>query len=213
MRRNHEMRSVTRPALSELTTDARARADGGAEPPVVEPANVRHDFRETMAHFPAPVTVVATSGREGPVGCTASAVLSLSLDPPSLLLSLRAVGRTAREIVRTGRFAVSALSKENAELAETFASTAAARRFDGVGYRLQDGQPVLRQAASAVVCSVTQTAHFEDHLLIAGEVLWSTYDPVQTPVIRLRRNYVPVAEPELGLLGVCGSHQKEIHHA
>lgn len=162
--------------------------DGAGGDPGVD---VRQDFVATMAHLPSLVTVVATSGPAGPVGCTVSAVLSLSLDPPSLLLSFGIASRTAQEILRTGGFAVNALSADQAELARSFATAAAAHRFGGVEYRLRHGQPVLEHVASTVVCSVTRTVQFGDHVLVAGEALWSAFDAGRMPLIRRCRAYVP----------------------
>jgi len=169
--------------------------EGGpsGQPAVERPPDPRPDFIAAMAHLPALVTVVATVGPDGPAGCTVSAVLSLSLDPPSLLLSLSTTSRTAREILRTGGFAVNALSAEQVELAQSFATRATAHRFDGVDYHLRHGQPVLERAASTVVCTVTRTASFGDHVLIAGEALWSAFDASRVPMIRLRRSYLPAA--------------------
>jgi len=62
------------------------------------------EFRNAMSHFATGVTVVTSVGADGtPVGTTANAVTSLSLDPPLILVcfdlgsvTLRAIQGTAR---------------------------------------------------------------------------------------------------------------------
>jgi len=49
-------------------------------------------FRESMAHFASGVTIVTMRAPEGPVGFTASAFSSVSLEPPLVLVC---VGRQA----------------------------------------------------------------------------------------------------------------------
>ncbi|MET9428704.1 MULTISPECIES: flavin reductase family protein [unclassified Streptomyces] len=144
-------------------------------------------FRAAMAHMPTSVTVVtayaADGARPGPVGCTASAVLSLSLRPPSLLVSLAATGRTARAIRRAGGFAVNVLSWEQRELTRRFAEEPPCRRFDGVPWAYEQGQPVLIGAAASVVCAVDSCYDVWDHTLLVGRVLHSAHHPDRTPLV------------------------------
>ncbi|MDN3295972.1 flavin reductase family protein [Streptomyces ficellus] len=144
-------------------------------------------FRATMAHMPTCVTVVTASARHGPVGCTASAVLSLSLHPPGLLVSLAAAGRTAREIRRVGAFAVNLLSWEQRDLTRRFAEEPPCRRFTGVPWAIQDGQPVLAGVAASVVCAVDSCYDVWDHTLLVGRVVHSVHHPDRTPLLYHRR--------------------------
>lgn len=67
-----------------------------AESPVLDSDH----FRAVMAEFPTVLTVVTALGPHGPIGCTANAVMSLSLRPPSVAVSLATDGRTARDALR-----------------------------------------------------------------------------------------------------------------
>ena len=51
-------------------------------------------FREVMGHFATGVAVVACDGPDGPSGLTTSAVASVSLDPPLLLVCFDNGSRT-----------------------------------------------------------------------------------------------------------------------
>lgn len=70
----------------------------------------RDEFCSAMAHLATGVAVITTAGPDGPVGCTANAVLSLSTEPPSLLVSLASAGRTVAHARDHGAFAVNILS-------------------------------------------------------------------------------------------------------
>ncbi|WP_431993786.1 flavin reductase family protein [Streptomyces albogriseolus] len=64
--------------------------------------------------------MITTNGSDGPVGCTASAVLPLSVEPPSLLVSLVGGGRTVRQALDHGLFAVNILSRQQRDLIDRF---------------------------------------------------------------------------------------------
>jgi flavin reductase (DIM6/NTAB) family NADH-FMN oxidoreductase RutF len=66
-------------------------------------------FRSVMGHFATGVTVVTASAPDGPVGLTANAVASLSLDPLLLLVAFDNEARTLPVIRETGRFGVNVL--------------------------------------------------------------------------------------------------------
>ncbi|MEU0163155.1 flavin reductase family protein [Streptomyces sp. NPDC006261] len=140
-------------------------------------------FRSAMAHLPTCVTVITTSGDTGPVGCTASAVISLSMDPPSMLISLAATSQTLRHIVEQRAFAVNALSWNQRTLTQQFASGDPRRRFDDVPHALRHGQPVLTHAATAVVCTVETVQQALDHVLVVGRVTWSGHRIEHTPLV------------------------------
>ena len=55
-------------------------------------------FRAVMGHFATGVAVVTATGPEGPVGMTANAVCSLSLEPVLLLVCFDNGARTLRVV-------------------------------------------------------------------------------------------------------------------
>ncbi|MFE7131724.1 flavin reductase family protein [Streptomyces sp. NPDC057638] len=141
-------------------------------------------FRGVMGRFPSFVTVITTPTPHGPAGCTATAVLSLSLEPPSVVVSLRTEGHTLHAIRTSGHFAVNALSWRQRVLVTRFASGDPGRRFDGVPYAYEDGVPVLDGCSAAVVCRLTETVEVFDHTLLIGTVLRARGDSA-TPLVLL----------------------------
>jgi flavin reductase (DIM6/NTAB) family NADH-FMN oxidoreductase RutF len=141
-------------------------------------------FRQAMARFATCVTVTTTSGAAGPVGCTTTAVLSLSLRPPTLLVSLRSTGRTLDDLLASGRFAVNVLAGTQRELVHRFATGDPIRRFEGIRYAAYDGVPVLLGTAAVVVCQVCRAMPVLDHTLLVGTVRRTLTCP-RTPLVLL----------------------------
>src|SRR3712207_6062742 len=79
-------------------------------------------FRAVMGHFATGVAVVTATGPEGPVGMTANAVCSLSLDPVLLLVCFANGARTLRVVRETEVFGVNVLAAGQEAIARRFAS-------------------------------------------------------------------------------------------
>jgi flavin reductase (DIM6/NTAB) family NADH-FMN oxidoreductase RutF len=151
--------------------------------------SIAADFRAVMGRLPAAVTVVTTYIDDAPIGCTVSAVMSLSLEPPSLLISLRTGASTLDAITRAGAFAVNVLSWRQRELCQRFAAAPARERFDGVPYHLRLGVPVLMGSSASVVCALHDAMDVADHTLVIGRPSWQGVgDDDGHPVVWLRRD-------------------------
>ena len=81
-------------------------------------------FRSVMGRFATGVMVVTATSPEGPVGLTANAVCSLSLDPLLLLVCFDNEARTLPVVREAGRFGVNVLRSDQEALARLFASKA-----------------------------------------------------------------------------------------
>ena len=99
-------------------------ASAGQVPGTEVPAE---EFRNAMSHFATGVTVVTSVGADGtPVGTTANAVTSLSLDPPLILVCFDLASVTLAAIREHGAFAVNVLAAEQEHLSSGFARRASA---------------------------------------------------------------------------------------
>ncbi|MFE9252444.1 flavin reductase family protein [Streptomyces sp. NPDC007088] len=148
----------------------------------------REDFCTAMAQLATGVAVITTNGPDGPVGCTANAVLSLSTEPPALLVSLASNGRTVRFAREHGGFAVNILSWQQRPLIDRFARLPANERFVGVGHRDEMNCPVLEGTAATVVCRLDQATPALDHTLLIGAALWTSYDPAAQALVLYQRH-------------------------
>ena len=139
-----------------------------------------------MRHWPSGVAVVTTAGPRGPVGCTVVALMSLSVEPPLLAISLGEDSRTLEAIRRTDLFGVSILAAAQRELSERFANCAREERFTGVELRVEHGVPLLAGAAAQMVCAVQQLEQIADHVLVVGAPIWQSVDPGRAPLLSHR---------------------------
>lgn len=125
-----------------------------------------------MARVPTPVTVVTAPGDGVEAGATASAVASLSLEPPLMLVCLDDRSRTLDALRRAGRFAVNVLGAAGEEHARTFASTDPhERKWQGVARSERAGLPILDEALVWVACELRDLLDGGDHTIMTGTVL------------------------------------------
>jgi 3-hydroxy-9,10-secoandrosta-1,3,5(10)-triene-9,17-dione monooxygenase reductase component len=133
----------------------------------VEPAR----YRNVIGHFATGVCVVTAEGPEGPVGMTANAVCSVSLDPLLLLVCFDRGARTLPIVRESRRFGVNVLAAGQEAIALTFASKLPeTEKFAGVPHRLHDGVPVIEGALAWLGCHLTELVPAGDHVIGIGEV-------------------------------------------
>ncbi|CAN5760389.1 hypothetical protein BH18ACT11_BH18ACT11_14870 [soil metagenome] len=132
-------------------------------------------LRGAMSHFPTGVTVV-TSGREEEVeGMTANAVISVSLDPLLLLVSVHKDARLNPRIRQEGYFAVSLLADDQEGLSRLFASPERSSGLQALhslgGDYGSTGAPLATGALAAIECELADIYAGGDHDLFLGRVV------------------------------------------
>ena len=139
--------------------------------PTTAPAGVSADeFRDVIGHFATGVTVITAVSEGKPLGTTASAVSSLSLDPPMLLICMNRQSATGAAVSREGRFAVNILDAQQGELAKRFASKTP-DKFAGVEATAGCfGEPLLTGALAHVECRVVEDVSGGTHTVFLAEV-------------------------------------------
>ena len=130
------------------------------------------DFRHAMGHFATGVTIVTSIGPDGePVGTTANAVSSLSLDPPLVLVCFDRASVTLEAISTHGAFAVNVLGARQEHLSANFARRGLAAAWDGVRHRRgPTGSPRLEGVLAALECTLEDRLSGGDHEIIVGRV-------------------------------------------
>jgi flavin reductase (DIM6/NTAB) family NADH-FMN oxidoreductase RutF len=128
-------------------------------------------FRAVMGHFATGVTVVTAATPAGPVGMTANAVCSLSLEPLLLLVAFDNEARTLPAVQATGRFGVNILAAGQEDLAHVFASKLDEReKFAGVAHSVNDGIPVIDGTLAWIGCRLERLIPAGDHTIGIGAV-------------------------------------------
>jgi flavin reductase (DIM6/NTAB) family NADH-FMN oxidoreductase RutF len=147
-------------------------------------------FREVMGHFTTGVTVVTANSRSGPVGMTANAVCSLSLEPLLLLVCFANGARTLRVVRETGRFGVNVLTAGQEDLARLFASKKPEReKFAGVQHTVHDGIPVIEGTLAWVGCTLKEWIPGGDHTIGIGTVTAAEASHGGEPLVWYRGEY------------------------
>jgi flavin reductase (DIM6/NTAB) family NADH-FMN oxidoreductase RutF len=128
-------------------------------------------FRSVMGHFATGVTVVTVATDDGPVGMTANAVCSLSLEPLLLLVCFDNAARTLPAVREIGRFGVNVLAAGQEDLARLFASKRPEQeKFAGVAHTVHDGIPVIEGVLAWVGCRLERLIPGGDHTIGIGAV-------------------------------------------
>lgn len=128
-------------------------------------------FRDVAGHFATGVTVLTTTDGTNPVGTTASAVASLSMDPPMMLICLNRSSSTHDVIVESGVFGVNILAQNQGDIAMQFARKGT-DKFAGLEWTNAVGDiPWIDGALATIACRVVDTAVGGTHTVFMGEVL------------------------------------------
>ncbi len=126
-----------------------------------------------MARVPAGVVLVSTRAEDGYRGMTASSLVSISLDPPMVLVGLERASSTRVAILESRAFNVSVLTRAQEFVADRFAGRAPAvdPRWTSLPHRLGTNQiPLLEGSAAWLECEVVQLHAAGDHDICVGEV-------------------------------------------
>lgn len=129
-------------------------------------------FKQGMRRLAAGVTIIATDIDGARHGIVATAVSSVSADPPTLLVCISEAASAHAFIGRAGFFSVNVLHADDQALAEHFSNPAKrAQRFElGQWSTLSTGAPVLLSALASFDCRVTQKAQVGSHTVFFGQV-------------------------------------------
>ena len=118
------------------------------------------------------VTSVGPDGR--PVGTTANAVSSLSLDPPLILVCFDRASLTLEAIRSHGAFVVNVLATPQRELAANFARRGVDAIWEGVEHRPgPTGSPRLEGVLATLECTVEHILPGGDHEIIIGRLRYA----------------------------------------
>lgn len=154
-------------------------------------------FRSAMRHVAATVYAV-TTGRVGERhGILATAVSSLSLDPPSLLVCINRSASLHEPLACADTFCVNVLGLGNRDVAEVFFHKRGEERFAVGKWSEVQGVPVLESAQSSFVCQTAHRHEFGTHTIFIGELLDARHREDAAPLTYYDRHYIDIsAAPE-----------------
>jgi flavin reductase len=132
----------------------------------------RQIFREAMSRLGAAVNIITVAGEAGPTGFTASAVCSVTDEPPTLLVCINRNSRSRADITLGVGLCVNTLAAYQKELSAAFAGALEMEeRFaNGSWTRLVTGAPVLEEAVASFDCRVSNIVEVGTHSVLFCEV-------------------------------------------
>lgn len=132
------------------------------------------EFKQGMRRLAGAVTIVTAGSGNAASGLTATAICSLTAQPPRLLACLNQQGATFEILRRHGRFCVSVLGSSDRLVAEAFAGMTGLEGHDrfsmGDWQHDPDRPPRLRTAQCAFECQVHSVTMLSTHGLVIGDV-------------------------------------------
>lgn len=169
-----------------LRADAAAR--GGVSEALSETVS-EADFKSIFRHHPAGVAVVTLRTPHGPVGFTATSVISVSAAPPIFAFSLAGTSSSRPALEEAGTVVVNLLADDQDDVAARFAARGV-DRFAGVDWHpLPTGEPVLRGTTAWVRGRIEQRVPVGDSLLITVHALLAEHSRGENPLVYNNRAY------------------------
>jgi flavin reductase (DIM6/NTAB) family NADH-FMN oxidoreductase RutF len=157
-------------------------------------------YRRAMSRLPTGVTLLTTAAAEQAEVMTANAVMSVSLDPLLLVVSVKAPSRWLSAVTDHGAFAVNVLAEHHAPLSRWAASSARHQTHDPLnGWETrasaESGCALLVDAAATFDCVLDAVHGAGDHALVVGRVLAVGASELSRPLLFHGSQYVGLGEP------------------
>jgi flavin reductase (DIM6/NTAB) family NADH-FMN oxidoreductase RutF len=130
-------------------------------------------LREVMSSYPTGVTIVAACDDRGaPYGLTVNSFVSVSLDPPLVLVCIGHSSSSHDRLMAAPAFSINVLSAEQASIAGRFAREPSLGRFDEVEWRKggHAGAPILDGVVAWLECEPHEVLRGGDHSILVGRV-------------------------------------------
>jgi flavin reductase (DIM6/NTAB) family NADH-FMN oxidoreductase RutF len=132
------------------------------------------DFRGAMRHLAGGVSVITVGRGKDITGMTVTSVSSLSMDPPSLVVSINRASSSWPLLKRHGFFGVNILTADQLDIAERFTGKdglKGAERFAGAEWTTgASGVPLLVGALAAIDCEAEDIIERHSHAVVIGRV-------------------------------------------
>jgi flavin reductase (DIM6/NTAB) family NADH-FMN oxidoreductase RutF len=131
--------------------------------------NMAEGFKLAMRRLAATVTIVSTGDEEGYHGLAATAVTSLSTEPPAILACINRTASPFEKVLQRKRFAINILHRDNAGLVPIFSGKIKGpERFKHGIWEHLDGVPILTDAQAVIACTLAETNNFGTHTILIG---------------------------------------------
>jgi flavin reductase len=145
------------------------------------------DFRLAMRRLAGGVSIISGAGPDGPLGVTATAVTSLTAEPPSVLCCLNRSLQLEAAVKQTGRFGVNMLRTDHHDLAMRFAGMGGVRgsaKFDQGNWTiLPSDVPALSDSLVTFDCRVDNILEVGTHSIFVGLIADVDFGESSDPLV------------------------------
>jgi flavin reductase (DIM6/NTAB) family NADH-FMN oxidoreductase RutF len=139
-------------------------------------------LRQTLGMFATGVTVVTTRVADQIHGMTANAFMSVSLEPPLILISVDRRTKMCSLLNEGQHFAVSVLADDQDALSDRFAGRAP-EDAPVPSFAMVHETPVVEGSAAKFVAAVARSYWGGDHTLFLGRVEYARRAPDARPLL------------------------------
>lgn len=155
------------------------------------------EFRNGMAMLSGAVNVITTGGSEGLAGFTATAVCSVTDQPPTLLVCMNRSSYAHPFFTANGVLCVNLLGGDQQGLSGLFADREVSmeERFQRAAWHaLETGSPALDDALVSFDCRISQVHEVGSHSIFYCEVVRMRQSDPRPGLVYFNRNYHRVGE-------------------
>jgi flavin reductase (DIM6/NTAB) family NADH-FMN oxidoreductase RutF len=157
------------------------------------PGELLDSFRSAMRHIAATVYAVTTGEVGDRHGILATAVSSLSFEPPSLLVCVNRTASLHEPLACAETFCVNVLGISNREIARVFEVARGEDRFAVGDWREEHGVPVLANAQSYFICQTARRQEFGTHTIFIGSLIAARHREDAMPLTYYDRHYIDIS--------------------
>jgi 3-hydroxy-9,10-secoandrosta-1,3,5(10)-triene-9,17-dione monooxygenase reductase component len=131
-------------------------------------------FKDAMRHLVGGVSVITAGAGEVRTGLTVTSAISLSLDPPTMLVCVNRNASAWPVIQRERHYCVNILDARHQHIADRFAGRGGVKggaRYEGARWRqLATGASGLEDALAVIDCAVEEVIERHSHGIVIGSV-------------------------------------------
>lgn len=152
------------------------------------------DLRRVMRHVGSTVTIISTHGGGQPYGMVATAMMSLSLEPPALAISINHSASIHNPLFERRAFCVNILSRYDEDISRRFTKLSGAARFVAGSWCVDETGPFqhipyLATAQATLFCTLETSMDTGTHCLIVGLIQRSIDNAVDDPLLYCDGSY------------------------
>ncbi|HWA39165.1 MAG TPA: flavin reductase [Burkholderiales bacterium] len=157
-------------------------------------------FKMGMRSLAGAVSIITSANASHRYGMTATAVCSVSAEPPTLLACINKLASTHEAITKSRVFCANLLRAEDWELSTTFSGQQTGEgRFRSRNWsKLTTGSPVLVDSLVSFDCRVVKTVTHGSHTIFLGQVEQVLLGKKGKPLLYSEGQYAKLASLTLG---------------